>query len=108
MKDRIIIDKSLIPYQFEISLPSDTFIFHIKYNKVADLFTITLYKNDELICTEPIIYNVALFKDIYQNGTYPVLEIIPFDESKEEVEVTWSNFGKTVFLSVFNDGDNDE
>ena len=105
MKDRITIEKSLIPYQFEIILGANLFTLGINYNKTSDLFTISLFKDKELICTEPIIYNVPLFKDIYQNGKFPVLEIVPFDESKQEVEVTCENFGTTVFLTIFDDED---
>lgn len=108
MKDRIIVEKSLIPYQMEIALPSELFNLYFNYNKKADLFTATLYKDNELISTDPIIYNVPLFSDVYQSGTYPVLEIVPTDESKEQKEVTWDNFGTTVFLTIYDDGEDYE
>lgn len=104
-KDRILIEKVNIPYRFSIALPSEMFELEIRYNKTADLFTIGLYKNDTLICIEPIIYGVPLFKQLYRPSIYPSLTIIPIDSSGENSRVTWGNFNDTVFLEVDNAGD---
>lgn len=104
-KDRILIKKANIPYRFSIALPSAMFELEIRYNKTADLFTIGLYKNDTLICTEPIIYGVPLFKQLYQPNIYPTLTIIPADSSGENSKVMWSNFNETVFLEINSAGD---
>ena len=54
-KDRILIEKSLIPYKFQIALNDTVFVLEIRYNAEADMFTIGLYdREDNLICTEPI------------------------------------------------------
>lgn len=107
MRDRIIIDKELIPYNFEIILYDENFEISVDYNETADLYTITLYKDGELVVTEPIIYNQPLFKDVYRaNGKYPAMTIVPTDESGEETEVTGDNFGSSVFL-VIDDTDED-
>lgn len=108
MYDRLTINKELIPYNFTIVLGSEMFGIDVDYNETADLFTLTLYKDDVLIATEPIIYNVPLFNDIYMVGRYPILTIIPLDESNQETAVTWDNFDTTVFLCVDNKGDEDE
>jgi len=108
MRDRILIQKDLIPYNFSINLGEVIFDIDVDYNETADLFTITLYKDGELIVTEPIIYNVPLFTDVYMVGKYPVLTIVPYDESEQETAVTWDNFNETVFLSIDNVGDDDE
>lgn len=104
-KDRILIQKANIPYRFSIALPSEMFELEVRYNKTADLFTIGLYKNDSLICIEPIIYGVPLFKQLYQQGVYPSLTIRPNDSSGENARVTWANFNETVFLEIENAGD---
>ena len=104
-KDRILIEKANIPYRFSIALPQSMFELEIRYNKTADLFTIGLYKNDTLICIEPVIYGVPLFKQLYQPGAFPALTIIPTYSSGASSRVTWSNFNETVFLEISNTGD---
>lgn len=103
-KDTIPINKSMIPYHFNITLGSTLFRLSVRYNSTADLFTIGLYKEDELICTEPVIYGSYLFEQLYQPNSYPALSIVPLDSSGENDVVTWDNFGETVFLVVDNAG----
>jgi len=105
MRDRILIQKDLIPYNFNIVLGAEMFEIEVDYNETADLFTITLYKDEQMIVTEPIIYNVPLFQDVYMVGRYPVLTIVPCDESKQATAVSWENFNETVFLCVDNEGE---
>lgn len=103
MRDRIIVKKELIPYGFHIALGKEKFHMRFAYNKQADLFTVSLYRGEDLLCdSEPIIYGIPLFKDVYQSGKFPVLKIVPLDESGNEQEVTWENFGVTVFLTIDN------
>lgn len=104
-KDRILIEKKNIPYRFAIALPRNEYELEIRYNETADLFTIGLYKNSELICIEPVIYGVQLFKQLYQPGLYPALAIVPNDSSGSTSQVTWDNFNETVFLEIDNSGD---
>lgn len=108
MKDRLEINKELIPYSFDILLADDLFTMQINYNEIADLFTISLYKENELICNEPVIYNVPLFQDIYMPERYPQITIIPIDESEKENCVTYKNLSNTVFLCIDNGSDSDE
>lgn len=106
MRDRIIIEKELIPYSFDLLLGAYWVNLKINYNKTADLFTITLSKDNEvLVSGEPVIYGKVLFEDAYQSGIFPMLDIVPYDESGQETEVTWDNFNKTVFLTVQQGGD---
>lgn len=103
MKDRIMVKKKLIPYGFNITLGKDKFNMRFAYNQQADLFTVSLYRNGMLLCHgEPLIYGVPLFRDIYESGVFPVLDIIPSDESGQVQAVTWDNFGETVFLTIEN------
>ena len=103
MKDRIIVKKELLPYGFDIALGKEKFNMRFAYNQQANLFSVTLYRNGKLLCNaEPIVYGVPLFRDIYESGAYPVLNIVPLDESGQEQEVTWDNFGETVFLTIDN------
>lgn len=103
MRDRIIVKKELIPYGFNIALGKEKFNMRFAYNKQADLFTVSLYRDGKLLCqAEPIIYGVPLFRDIYESGTFPMPDIVPYDESGQEQSVTWENFGETVFLTIDN------
>lgn len=100
MKDKILINKNLIPYSFNIMLSDIMFEIQINYNETADLFTVTLYKEGKCLCAgEPIIYGARLFNDIYQSS-FPPIDIIPIDESGESFEISFNNFNKTVFLCV--------
>ena len=102
-KDRIVIEKSQIPYRFSIALNANTFLLEIRYNTECDLFVVGLYdKNANLICFEPIIYGVELFKQHYKAGIYPAMCIVPEDDSGDNSAVTWDNFNKTVFLQIYN------
>ena len=44
----------------------------------------------------------SLFNDVYRNGDFPIVTIIPLDESNQTEQVTWDNFNETVFLSLEN------
>ncbi|MFR4538154.1 MAG: phage baseplate plug protein [Anaerotignaceae bacterium] len=106
IRDRIEVKKNLIPYSFNITLAGEVFELGINYNEYADLFTLNLTKDSELICAgEPIVYGVPLFNDIYVNGKYPNIIIIPHDDSGENTTVTWDNFQETVFLVIDNGSD---
>lgn len=103
-RDRIEIEKSLIPYRMEILFGAELYTLNIQYNKTYDLFTIGLENADgEVICTaEPVVYGQPLWQDVQFPGGYPALRIIPWDESGQGNTVTWDNFNKTVFLTVDN------
>lgn len=103
MRDRINVNKQLIPYGFNIALGKERFNMRFAYNAASDLFTVSLYRDGKLLCLdEPVIYGVPLFRDVYESGRFPVLDIVPLDESGNEQEVTWKNFGSTVFLTIGN------
>ena len=105
-KDRININKALIPYKFSIALNDTNFTFEVRHNNEADLFVIGLYdRNGQLICTEPVIYGSELFARHYQPGIYPSIRIVPLDDSGANTAVTWQNFNETVFLTIENTGD---
>lgn len=108
MRDRIIVNKGMIPYSFDILLGAEWFNLEFHHNKTADIFTVTLSKDETvLVYNEPLIYGIPLFSDVYQSGIYPMLDIIPLDESGQENTVTYDNFGETVFLTI-GQGDEDE
>ncbi len=109
MRDYIEVDKNLMPYSFDILLGAEMFNLAFKWNERAAQFTCTLSKDDEvLVYDEPLIYGSVLFASEYQSGVFPPLDLVPWDESEQETEVTFDNFGKTVFLTVKMGGDDSE
>lgn len=103
MRDRIIVKKELIPYGFYIALGKEKFNLRFAYNRTADLFTVSLYREGTLLCAnEPVVYGIPLFQDVYESGRFPAVRIVPWDESGNEDTVTWENFGSTVFLTLDN------
>lgn len=105
MRDIIPVEKELIPYNFDILLEREEFNIYIMYNSVSDSFTATLSKSGEvLVDNEPLVYGVPLFQDVYAVG-FPCIDIVPLDESGNNDVVNWKTFGKTVFLTIDNEGD---
>lgn len=105
MRNRINIERSLIPYRFQIVLGREPYEIEIKHNVKKDLYTVGLYHGNELVAVEPVIYGIPLFNDMYvAGGRFPCINIVPWDESEEATEVNIGNFGITVFLTI-DDGE---
>ena len=101
MRDIIEVDKELLPYSFNIVLAGEEFNMEFMYNERANLFTCTLSKDGEvMVYNEPLVYGVELFADVYKADHFPALAIVPLDEAGNETEITYENFGKTVFLTI--------
>src|SRR5574339_810841 len=100
------IDKTAIPYQFDMDIAEEEFTFAIDYNKRFDFFTMDLYKGEELIVKgEKLIYGRALFGAYPDESKIPQYPIIPFDEADQEKRVGWDQLENSVFLFI---GDPDE
>ena len=109
MRDIIEIEKEMLPYSFDIVLAGEEFTMEIMYNNAAELFTITLSKDEKvLVYNEPIIYGHELFSDIYKADLFPAISIVPLDEAGNEKEVTYNNFCKTVFLTIDDEPEDSE
>lgn len=103
--DVLEIKKELLPYVCNIQLAGEIFTLRVNYNATADLFTVDLYRDNELICAgEPIVYGRPLWSDVYRAGVFPALDIIPKDPSGESSAVTYDNLGRTVLLMIDNGG----
>ena len=111
MRDRIIIAKDLVPYEFEISLADTSFIIGVDYNRTGDFFTLSLFDIDGNVINrgEKLVYNMELWQDTYDVRKYPCLTIKPVDQSGTVEQITWGNFGEKVFLEIFDqEGDEAE
>lgn len=106
--DVLEIQKDLLPYECSILLAGELFGMQVNYNASADLFTVDLYRDGELICAgEPIIYGIPLWQDVYKAGIFPAVDIIPVDPSGQSNTVTYDNLGDTVLLVIDNGGEGD-
>lgn len=102
-RDRIEINKSLIPYTFDIVLGSEEFTFRVDYNNTGEFFTVELSKGGETLCSgEPIIYGKRLFSDIW-TPNFPAIDIVPIDPSNEFNAVTYNNLCEGVILAIDNE-----
>ena len=109
MRDIIEINKGLIPYSFEILLGGEMFEIGVNYNNTAELFTLSLKKDGEVICAgEPVIYGQKLWQSVYQPNMYPSVDIVPLDESGNVNAVTYDNLNETVFLTIDDGGGENE
>lgn len=109
VRDRIIVNKDLIPYSFEIILGGNLFKLLFKHNEEGDFYTVTLYKDGEIVAAgEPLIYGVPLFNDIYIPNDFPSVDIVPLDESGEHNVITKENFNETVYLTIDDEEEEDE
>lgn len=105
--DTITINKSLMPYSFQILLGGELFEFTVLYNETYGYFTAELRKNGMLVCAgEKIVYGKKLFEEIYVAGKFPAVDIIPLDLSGEHDAVTFDNLSETVHLIINNQADN--
>lgn len=110
MRDRIEINKDLLPYNFDILLGAEWYNLEFQYNESYDFFTVTLSNDGAvLVYDEPLVYGMPLFGDLYTSGDFPILTIEPYDESEQETDITYDNLGVTVFLTINNfEEDEDE
>lgn len=102
-RDRIELELDMVPYNFDIVLGGELFNMEFFYNSYGDFYTVTLRKDDEVLCyNEPLVYGVELFSNVYVSDKFPKLSIVPLDESGIQQAVTKETFCKTVFLTIDN------
>lgn len=102
-RDTIEINKSLIPYTFNIVLGAENFTFRVDYNNVGGFFTIELSKDGKTLCSgEPIVYGKRLFADVWDIN-FPALDIVPYDPAGNYNAVTFENLCEGVLLVIDNE-----
>ncbi len=99
MRNYIKIDKSLIPYEFDIRLNKITYTFKIDHNSRHDFFTIAIKKvSGEIYTTgEKMRLNKPLLSE---RGYVDFPLVVPSDATGQATRITWGNMGVTVFLYV--------
>ena len=102
-RDTIEINKSLIPYTFNIVIGDEDFTFRVDYNNIGGFFTVELSKNGTTLCAgEPIVYGRKLFSEVWK-PTFPKFDIVPYDPSGEYNAVTHENLCDGVLLVIDNE-----
>lgn len=101
------LDFSQAPFEFEASFGNDSFYIGINYNELGDFYTADLYdvEHKPMLLGEKIVYGKRLWRRIVAEN-YPMIDLIPLDESGQATEVNKATFGTTVFLYADSiDGD---
>lgn len=103
--DSIDIDKTLVPYKFDINLSSRIYTFVINYNVLFDFFTADLLLNGSvLVKDEKLVLNQFLFRDISedsdhnQDPNFPSELLFVGTTDNTIKRISYDNLGDTVFL----------
>lgn len=99
--DYIPIDVAAIPYQQNVELIDNEYIFKFAQNSIDGNFIVDLfdYNGNLLVSGEPIILNQPLFRNM-SNPNLPIETITPIDESGNATEINEDNLGTTVQLAI--------
>ena len=101
LRDYIPVDKEELPVYFEFDFGGITYNLGFNYNITNDFFTVDLYDESmtPIVLGERLVYGKQLWAGIINNDI-PSETLIPFDEAGLETEITYNNFGETVFLFI--------
>jgi len=103
--DIIDIDKTIVPYTFDINLSNRIYTININYNVLFDFFTADLLLNGAvLVKDEKIVLNQFLFREIAEDSEHNLdpnfpTELFYIGTTDNNIKrVSFSNLGDTVFL----------
>ncbi|MGO3464971.1 MAG: phage baseplate plug family protein [Lactiplantibacillus plantarum] len=85
---------------FDVVLGGRAYQMEIDLNKFANFLTVRLWDADgnALVNGEKLVINQRLFASLNSND-YPTEDLVPMDESGQEIECNGDNFGDTVKLT---------
>lgn len=100
LRDTIDVNPELMPYTKQVDLDSGSYNLTFQYNKIDQQFTIdvadlegNVIKSGIVVMANQLLWTVNL-------PGLPAETIIPMDESGNETEVTFGNFGDTMELTI--------
>nr|WP_204120287.1 hypothetical protein [Levilactobacillus wangkuiensis] len=97
-----------MPYTQQIDLDSGSYLFSFQYNEVDQQFTIDIADLEGNAIKAGIVVMAGQPLWTANIEGLPAETIIPMDESGNEVEVTFGNFGDTMQLVIDgSEGDSD-
>ncbi|WP_155286039.1 phage baseplate plug family protein [Lacticaseibacillus zhaodongensis] len=93
------LDFSECPFEFEATFGTDSFYIGINYNELGDFYTADLYdvSHNPMLLGEKLVYGKCLWRRMVDER-FPMVDILPLDESGQTHEVTKATLGTTVFL----------
>lgn len=101
----IDIDKTMVPYKFDINLSNRIYTFIINYNVMFDFFTADLLLNGTiLVKSEKLVLNQFLFREIAEDSEHNIdpnfpTELLFVGTTDNTIKrVSYENIGDTVFL----------
>lgn len=101
----IEIDKTLVPYSFNVELSGLVYTFTINYNFLFDYFTVDLALGDTILVSgEKLVLNEILFRDLVEdkdgnlNSNFPSEILFPAASDDSIERITYDNFGSEVQL----------
>ncbi|MEE8825213.1 MAG: hypothetical protein SOH70_03810 [Lentilactobacillus sunkii] len=85
---------------FDVILGGRSYEMEIDLNKFANFLTASLWDADgnALVNGEKLVINQRLFASLNSND-FPIEDIVPMDESDQEIECNGDNFNDTVKLT---------
>ncbi|RRG11631.1 MAG: hypothetical protein DUD35_05345 [Lactobacillus sp.] len=85
---------------FDVVLGGRVYRMEIDLNKFANFLTARLWdaEGNALVNGEKLVINQRLFASLNSND-YPIEDVVPMDESGQEIEVNGDNFNDTVKLT---------
>jgi hypothetical protein len=85
---------------FDVVLGGRAYRMEIDLNKFANFLTARLWdaEGNALVNGEKLVINQRLFASLNSND-YPIEDLVPMDESGQEIECNGDNFGDTVKLT---------
>lgn len=100
----IPINKETLPEQFELNFGGENYTLRFDYNLTYDFFSVSSYRMTEegrkpIVEFEKLVLEKPLWSDFIPEVGIGY-DMIPMDLSGLEDQITWDNFGKTVFLYV--------
>lgn len=101
LRDYLKIDLTTKAQRFEIELGGRLYNMGINYNQLADSYTVDLFDEsmEPIVLGERLVYGMRLWGNI-DDSQLPLIDLIPFDESGLETDVTMGNVNKTVYLFI--------
>lgn len=108
LHDTIEVYPDLMPYTQQIDLDSGSYLFSFQYNEVDQQFTIDIADLEGNTIKAGIVVMAGQPLWTVNLVGLPAETIIPMDESGNEIEVTFGNFGDTMQLVIDgSEGDSD-
>lgn len=97
--DTIPCDPSQLPYEYDIPFDGKVYTLGFQYNEYADQIIVSISDEDGLIAKEPLVLNQPLFQAVHYKDRLPLIELMPVDESGNEIEVNIDNLNVTVEIA---------